>query len=96
MQRKRRSDLSALPTPLPPLKRRPSHLASDLCIGQPLPRNKKIAALLRRLRLLGANCFSLSERRAVVRMLNREVGFDREEIGDGVALLIGELTAETI
>jgi hypothetical protein len=29
-------------------------------------------------------------------MLNREVGFDREEIGDGVALLIGELTAEAI
>src|SRR5260370_32363737 len=29
-------------------------------------------------------------------MLNRKVGFDREEIGDGVAFLIGELSAETV
>jgi hypothetical protein len=32
----------------------------------------------------------------VVRVLNRNIGFDREEIGDGVALLIGKLTAETV
>jgi hypothetical protein len=40
--------------------------------------------------------FLLSERRAVVRALKRKVWFDREKTGDGVALLIGKLAAETI
>jgi hypothetical protein len=29
-------------------------------------------------------------------VLNRKVGFDREEIREGVALLIGKLAAETV
>jgi hypothetical protein len=45
---------------------------------------------------LERNQFLLSDRCAIVRVLDRNVGFKCEKTGERVALLLGELSAETV
>jgi hypothetical protein len=63
----------------------------------PIPSpQQKIAALFWAATSLKRKPVLFSKRRTVVRTLNRKVRFNCKEIGDGVALLIGELAVETV